>query len=58
MLSGEAADEFFGGYDRIYSWALKADSFQIDEVFKRGMPIAIQSIHLNIFSHFLMALST
>tara|TARA_B100001059_G_scaffold236788_1_gene290367 strand:+ start:381 stop:1901 length:1521 start_codon:yes stop_codon:yes gene_type:complete len=35
MLSGEAADEFFGGYDRIYSWALRADSFKIDEVFKR-----------------------
>jgi asparagine synthase (glutamine-hydrolysing) len=35
MLSGEAADEFFGGYDKIYSWALRADSFDIDEVFKR-----------------------
>ena len=35
MLSGEAADEFFGGYDQIYKWALKTDSFDIAEVFNR-----------------------
>lgn len=27
LLSGEAADEFFGGYDRIYSWALNTSEF-------------------------------
>lgn len=35
MLSGEAADEFFGGYDKIYKWALSTQSFDIIEVFKR-----------------------
>lgn len=30
LLSGEGADEFFGGYDRIYSWAKKAKKFDLD----------------------------
>ncbi len=30
LLSGEGADEFFGGYDRIYSWAAQADEFDLD----------------------------
>ncbi len=29
LLSGEAADELFGGYDRIYSWAIKAKKFDV-----------------------------
>jgi asparagine synthase (glutamine-hydrolysing) len=31
LLSGEGADEFFGGYDRIFSWALKVDTFDLGE---------------------------
>lgn len=31
LLSGEAADEFFGGYDRIYHWAAHADRFSLDQ---------------------------
>ncbi len=31
LLSGEAADELFGGYDRIYSWAFKAKEFSTKE---------------------------
>lgn len=32
LLSGEGADEFFGGYDRIYSWAAKnIDNFNLSE---------------------------
>lgn len=31
LISGEAADEFFGGYDRIYGWALRAENFEIDK---------------------------
>ena len=29
LLSGEAADELFAGYDRIYSWAIKCDEFDV-----------------------------
>ena len=31
LISGEAADEFFGGYDRIYGWALSAERFDIEK---------------------------
>lgn len=30
LLSGEGADEFFGGYDRIFNWAAKASAFDLD----------------------------
>ncbi|ELS9252761.1 asparagine synthetase B family protein [Vibrio parahaemolyticus] len=30
LLSGEGADEFFGGYDRIFMWASKAEKFDMD----------------------------
>jgi asparagine synthase (glutamine-hydrolysing) len=31
LLSGEAADELYAGYDRIFYWALNAKSFSLDE---------------------------
>lgn len=31
LLSGEGADEFFGGYDRVFSWAASKDEFDLDE---------------------------
>lgn len=31
LLSGEGADEFFGGYDRIFSWAAQAKEFNLDQ---------------------------
>ena len=31
LLSGEAADELFAGYDRVFYWALYAKSFNLDE---------------------------
>jgi len=31
LLSGEGADEFFGGYDRIFRWSANAESFNLDE---------------------------
>ena len=31
LLSGEAADEFFAGYDRIYTWALQTDNFTVED---------------------------
>jgi asparagine synthase (glutamine-hydrolysing) len=31
LLSGEAADELFAGYDRIYNWALNKDKFNSKE---------------------------
>jgi len=30
LLSGEGADEFFGGYDRIFNWAAKATNFDLN----------------------------
>lgn len=31
LLSGEGADEFFGGYDRIFQWAAATEKFDLDE---------------------------
>ncbi|MEZ9012505.1 asparagine synthase [Vibrio splendidus] len=30
LLSGEGADEFFGGYDRVFKWAASASAFDLD----------------------------
>lgn len=35
LLSGEGADEFFGGYDRIFQWAITAKEFNLDEFLTR-----------------------
>ncbi|HHQ4581072.1 TPA: asparagine synthetase B family protein [Aeromonas hydrophila] len=35
LLSGEGADEFFGGYDRIFQWAFNAKKFELDEFLNR-----------------------
>lgn len=31
LLSGEGADEFFAGYDRIFKWAAQAEHFDLDK---------------------------
>lgn len=31
LLSGEGADEFFGGYDRIFSWAARTSRFKLED---------------------------
>ncbi|KZM44892.1 asparagine synthetase [Marinomonas sp. SBI22] len=31
LLSGEGADEFFGGYDRIFNWAANTEHFNLDD---------------------------
>jgi len=31
LLSGEGADEFFGGYDRIFKWANNVNEFKLDD---------------------------
>ena len=31
LLSGEGADEFFGGYDRIFQWAYNTEKFDFDK---------------------------
>lgn len=30
LLSGEGADEFFGGYDRVFKWASESEKFDLD----------------------------
>lgn len=34
LLSGEGADEFFGGYDRIFTWAAQSNEFSLEEFLK------------------------
>ncbi|MFA0479619.1 asparagine synthetase B [Vibrio splendidus] len=31
LLSGEGADEFFGGYDRVFRWAARVERFNLNE---------------------------
>ncbi|MBE8564354.1 asparagine synthetase B family protein [Vibrio sp. OPT20] len=31
LLSGEGADEFFGGYDRVFRWAATVDNFDLNQ---------------------------
>lgn len=31
LLSGEGADEFFAGYDRVFQWAKRTNKFNLDE---------------------------
>jgi asparagine synthase (glutamine-hydrolysing) len=35
LLSGEAADEFFAGYDRIFLWAYEAEAFDVNGFLER-----------------------
>jgi asparagine synthase (glutamine-hydrolysing) len=35
VLSGEGADELFGGYDRMFSWSANAENWDIDEFTRR-----------------------
>lgn len=35
LLSGEGADEFFGGYDRVFSWASEIETFDLGEFLER-----------------------
>lgn len=51
LLSGEAADEFFGGYDRIYQWAANAGKFDIDEFLSRYGYYSLDKISNRIRRH-------
>jgi asparagine synthase (glutamine-hydrolysing) len=31
LLSGEGADEFFGGYDRVFNWAANSSNFNLED---------------------------
>lgn len=49
LLSGEAADEFFGGYDRIFSWALEQHRFDLAEFLDRYCYLDGESVSEDIF---------
>ena len=34
LLSGEGADEFFAGYDRIFTWAMNTEKFDVNQFVK------------------------
>ena len=44
LLSGEGADEFFGGYDRIFSWAGGIEFLDAREFLKRYAYVALEDI--------------
>lgn len=44
LLSGEAADEFFAGYDRIFRWALETDSFSAEAFLDRYAYVEVSEI--------------
>jgi asparagine synthase (glutamine-hydrolysing) len=58
LMSGEAADEFFGGYDRIFSWALSCDNFDPIKFMELYCYVPVSSIPENVkdkvFSFFKM----
>tara|TARA_B100000575_G_scaffold9322_1_gene6890 strand:- start:15293 stop:16834 length:1542 start_codon:yes stop_codon:yes gene_type:complete len=49
LLSGEAADELFAGYDRIYSWAFQIKEFNIKQFLEHYAYSKIDDISLDIF---------
>ena len=51
LLSGEAADEFFAGYDRIYSWALEVEDFNIDDFLAHYAYVPVEQIGDTIKEH-------
>ena len=48
LLSGEAADELFAGYDRIFYWALQTKSFSVDEFLNHYAYVPLNEIDVRI----------
>ena len=46
LLSGEGADEFFAGYDRIYRWAKYTNSFSVKKFCEYYCYNKINSVNL------------
>ena len=44
LLSGEGADEFFGGYDRIFSWAGEIETLDAREFLERYAYVELEDI--------------
>lgn len=44
LLSGECADEFFAGYDRIYQWAYATENFNVETFLKYYAYVDINDI--------------
>ena len=49
LLSGEAADELFAGYDRIYNWALNAKEFDVSKFLSLYAYVPVENIGEDIF---------
>ena len=49
LLSGEAADELFAGYDRVFYWALNAEKFDLRHFLKMYAYVDPQNISPRIF---------
>jgi asparagine synthase (glutamine-hydrolysing) len=50
LISGEAADELFAGYDRIYSWAIQAESFDVKTFLSMYAYVDISNISKEIIN--------
>jgi asparagine synthase (glutamine-hydrolysing) len=49
LISGEAADEFFAGYDRIFYWASNTKEFNVHEFLKHYCYVPIDEIPERIY---------
>lgn len=51
LLSGEAADEFFGGYDRIFSWGQRQTEFHVEEFLSRYAYVKFDDIPKHVIEN-------
>ena len=48
LISGEAADEFFAGYDRVFHWAAGLGEFSVTEFLARYCYIPVSSLDQSV----------
>lgn len=51
LISGEAADEFFAGYDRIFRWAASIKEFEVEKFLEYYCYTTLDEIPLKVIEH-------